>query len=343
MKQRPFLFPGVRAGVTLLVTTALLGACTSAASSSAPSAAAPSSAASSAPSAAVPSAAASSAPSSAAPSVAASSSAAGGEGTLAAARGRGYVTLGFNDNKPLSFVDPNTGQPSGSGPVLLNTILGNLGIPKVHFTVVDFAGIIPGLQNHQWDLSGIAFYITPQRCAQVAFTNPVNQYVEGALVRTGNQLNLHSYADMAKAGAKVGIQEGDSEVDWAKAAGIKNIVLFPQEPLGIQALKEGRIDAYLNNTFSLRADLANYGSQGIELATPFSGPFVNGQPVTAYAGFAVRAQDVNLLNALNQQIAALNTGGQLLKLQEPFGWSADGIPPLSVTAKSLCPDASWAK
>ncbi|MHB8398949.1 MAG: transporter substrate-binding domain-containing protein [Acidimicrobiales bacterium] len=265
---------------------------------------------------------------------------ASGEDTLARAQRQGYITLGFNNNKPLSYVDPATGLPTGSGPTVLTKVLNNLGIPKVKYTVVDFAGIIPGLLSKQWDLSGIAFYLTPDRCNQVAFTNPVNQYVEGALVKSGNPLSLHSYADMAKSGAKVAIQEGDAEVPWAKAAGITP-VLFPQEPLAVEALKQGRVDCYLNSTFALRADMANYGGQGIELAAPFTGPLVNGQPAVFYAGFACRYEDVSLLNALDQQIVALNKSGELLTLQSPYGFTAETNPAVSVTGKSVCPAAPW--
>jgi polar amino acid transport system substrate-binding protein len=262
---------------------------------------------------------------------------------LSRAKRQGYIMVGFNNNKPLSYIDPQTGKFVGSGPAILGPALKNLGIPNIRHTVVDFAGIIPGLLDKRWDLSGLAFFITPQRCAQVAFTNPVGRYTEGALVKKGNPLGIHSYADLAKnPKLRVAIQEGDAEVDWAKQAGAKNIVLFPQEPLAVEALKEGRVDVYLNATFSLRQDIKNYGGAGLlEVAAPFTGPIVNGKEVIAYGGFALRHTDVSLLNALNEQIAAMHKSGQLLALQAPYSFTADDIPSGAITAKDLCPSAPW--
>jgi polar amino acid transport system substrate-binding protein len=262
---------------------------------------------------------------------------------LSRARRQGYIMVGFNNNKPLAYIDPQTGEFVGSGPAILRPALKNLGIPTIRRTVVDFAGIIPGLLDKRWDLSGIAFFITPPRCAQVAFTNPVARYTEGALVKKGNPLGIHSYADLAKnASLRVAIQEGDAEVDWAKQAGAKNIVLFPQEPLAVEALKEGRVDVYLNATFSLRQDIKNYGGEGLlDVASPFTGPIINGKEVIAYGGFAVRHEDVPLLNALNEQIASMHKSGELLRVQAPYGFTANDMPSGSITAKDLCPSAPW--
>lgn len=267
-----------------------------------------------------------------------SASAAPAEDTLTRARRQGYIMVAFNINKPKAYIDPTTGQFSGSGPAVLRPILKRLGIPDLKYTVVDFAGIIPGLQDRRWDLSGFPFFITRARCAQVAFTDPVARYREGGLVRSGNPFKIHGYADLAKdPQIKVSIQEGDAEVVWAKQAGVKNIVLFPQEPLAVEALKEGRVDAYLNSTFSLREDMKNYGGQGIELATPFTGPIVNGKEVTAYGAFALRHEDISLLRGLNAQIAAMRTSGELLRLEAPYDYAADDIPPGTVTtSNTLC-------
>lgn len=263
------------------------------------------------------------------------------EDTLSRGRRQGYLKIGANQNKPLIYTDPATGKLTGSGPAVLGQALKNIGIPSFQYTQVDFSGIIPGLLDKRWDISGLAPYITTQRCGQVAFTNPVNMYNEGALVRAGNPHNIHSYDDMAKTHVKVAIQEGDAEVPWAQQYGITNLVLFPQEPLAVQALKQGQVDVYLNSEFALSQDIKNYGGQGIELAQPFTGPVINGQPVTAYAGFCLRYADVSLLNALDEQIAKMNTSGQLAALQEPFGFTSDMTPPASMTAKDVCPDAPW--
>src|SRR5438105_4246123 len=100
------------------------------------------------------------------------------EDTLSRGRRQGYLKIGANQNKPLCYTDPSTGKLTGSGPAVLRQALKNIGISDVQYTQVDFAGIIPGLLDKRWDISGLAPYITTQRCGQVAFTNPVNMYKE---------------------------------------------------------------------------------------------------------------------------------------------------------------------
>ncbi|SRR5579875_2627411 len=273
------------------------------------------------------------------------SDAATADDSLARARRQGYLRAAFINLKPLSYVDDKTGNFTGSGPAVAGAILKKLGIKNLDPVLIEFDAIIPGLLDRRWDMSAFPFYITPKRCAQVAFTNPMAQYREGALVKAGNPKNLHSYTDLAKDPAvKVGIGTGNAEIDWAKQAGVKQeqIVLFPEEALGVEALKEGRIDAFLNGDLSLVLDVKEYGGAGqLELAKPFTGPMEHGKEIIAYGGWAMRHDDVSLLNAFNQQLEMMVKSGELQKLQGPFGYTPDMLPPPGVTAKDLCPAAPW--
>jgi polar amino acid transport system substrate-binding protein len=262
------------------------------------------------------------------------------ENLLEIGRKQGYLRVGFNENPPLSYIDPTNGKLTGAGPVLLGAMLKSLGIPTIYPTICDFDAIIPGLLDGRWDISGLAFDIIPTRCSQVAFTNPVNAYPEGALVQSGNPYKIHSYTDIANnPKLLVAIQEGDAEIQYAEACGIKKsqIVLFTAEALAETALKEGRVQVYLNGTFSLESDLKTYGSRGIELAVPFTGPVIDGKVVVSYAGWALRYSDISAVKSLNAEIAKYRASGELLKLERPFGFTADTIPAANITARLLCP------
>ena len=271
--------------------------------------------------------------------------AAAAEDSLARAKRQGYLRAAFVNLKPLSYVDDKTGNFTGSGPAVAGTILKKLGIKNLDPVLIEFDAIIPGLLDKRWDMSAFPFYITPKRCAQVAFTNPMAQYKEGALVKVGNPMNIHSYTDMGKnSKIRVGIGTGNAEIDWAKEAGVKQeqIVLFPEEALGVEALKEGRIDAFLNGNLSLVIDIKEYGGAStLELAKPFTGPIVNGKEIIAYGGWAMRHEDVSLLNGFNEQLEMMVKGGELQALQGPFGYTPDLLPPPGVTARDLCPNAPW--
>lgn len=265
------------------------------------------------------------------------------ENALTRGRKTGYLNLAFiNQPPPDSYIDPKTGLLTGADPVILGAILKKIGIPHSTDILTDFNSVIPGLLDGRWDISAFNFYITPPRCQQVAFTNPLVQYKEGAAVRAGNPLKIHSYADIAALpNVKVGIVAGAAELGYAQSAGIKNPQLFPDTPTVWQALKTGRIDVYLDATHALLGAQKAYGSTGIELATPFTGPVVDGKVQVSYSGWALRYSDVALLNAINETQAQMIESGEIQQLDKPYGILEEGLPPGNITAKTLCPAAPW--
>ena len=267
------------------------------------------------------------------------------ENALTRGRKTGNLNLAFiNQPPPDSYIDPTTGLLTGADPVILTAILKKIGIPHTTDILTDFDSVIPGLLDGRWDISAFNFYITPPRCQQVAFTNPLVQYKEGAAVRAGNPLGIHSYADIAALPhVNVGIVAGAAEIGYAQTAGIKTPQLFPDTPTVWQALKTGRIDVYLDAEHALLGAQKSYGSTGIELATPFTGPIVDGKPLVSYSGWALRYSDVALLNAINTTQADMIESGEIQQLDKPYDILEEGLPPGNITAKTLCPAAPWPK
>lgn len=233
----------------------------------------------------------------------------------------------------------------GSGPTVLSAIMEKLGIDTVEPILADFDAITPGLNANRWDISAFPFYVTESRCEEVAFTNPTARYVEGALVAEGNPLGISSYKDFANPDIRIGIQTGNAEIEWAKDNGAQDsqIKLFQEEALAVEALRNGQIDVYLNATFSMVQALRNFGDEGLEMAVPFEGPIVDGKEVVAYGAWALRPEDTELREAFNAELKKLLDSGELLTLQEPFGYDEESVPEPDVTSASLCPAASWAK
>lgn len=257
----------------------------------------------------------------------------------------GTVRAAFITARPLSYLDEKTGILEGSGPAVLRTIMGNLGVKNVDGVLADFDAIIPGLTANRWDVSAFPFYVTSVRCEKVAFTNPTAKYLEGAMVQTGNPLGIKSYKDLASPKVRIAIGSGNAEIQWAKDNGATDaqISLFTDESLALEALRNGQVDVYLNAHFSMVQALKNNDPAGLEIAAPFTGPIVDGKEVVAYGAWALRVDDTELRNAFNVELKKLSKSGELLKLQEPFGYDASSIPDPSVTSASLCPNATWAK
>lgn len=255
----------------------------------------------------------------------------------------GVIRAAFITAPPLTYINDETGELDGSGPAVLREIMSRLGVDTVEPVLADFDGIIPGLTADRWDISAWPFYVTPQRCENTAFTNPVAQYLEGAMVQSGNPLGIASYEDLARPEVRIAIGVGNAEIEWAKGAGATDaqISLFTDEALALEALRNGQVDVYLNSHFGMIQALRNYDPTGLEIAEPFTGPIIDGEEVVAYGAWAVRIDDDELREAFNAELAKLIENGELLGLLEPYGYDEQIIPDPSVTSASLCPDAVW--
>lgn len=269
----------------------------------------------------------------------------GDQNTLELLQENGAIRAAFITAKPLAYVNEETGLLEGSGPTVLGAIMGELGIDTVDPILTEFDAIIPGLNANRWDMSAFPFFITPERCEQVAFTNPTARYTQGAIVAEGNPLNILSYEDLARPEIRIGVQSGNAEIDWAKDNGATDaqIKQFPDIALAIEALRNGQVDIYLNATFGLDTALEEFGGDGLEIADPFTGPLENGEEIVAYGAWAIRSGDTELRDAFNEVLAGLLASGELLELQAPFGYTPELMPEPDVTAASICPDADWAK
>src|SRR5207302_7320776 len=87
----------------------------------------------------------------------------------------------------------------------------------------------------------------PQRCAAVAYSEPILCDAEALLVKKGNPKKFASYTDIAKdTTATVGAPGGGTEEKLALEAGVprERVIVVPDGQSGLKMLQDGRIDAY---------------------------------------------------------------------------------------------------
>ncbi len=71
------------------------------------------------------------------------------------------------------------------------------------------------------DLIAAGMFITPERCEQIAFSEPSYGIPQAFLVKEGNPLNLKTYDDVAKnEDARLAVMAGAVEKGYAEAAGV---------------------------------------------------------------------------------------------------------------------------
>lgn len=255
--------------------------------------------------------------------VAAGLSAAGAT-TLQDVKDQGYIRAATANEVPYSFMKDD-GTSSGIGPDVANAVLKKMGVTDVTWTVTPFGTLIPGLKARRFDFVAAEQNISPERCKQVAFTEPNSSYGEGLLVKKGNPKKLTTYADIAKDPTlKVAVVSGANNIDFLRAVGVKDDqVIFITANADALATVQSRADAYAATELTV-ASLAK-GQANVEQVKPFTDPVVNGKPVRNFGGFAFRPEDKELYDAFNVALVEFRKTDDYKKILMSYGLSEESI------------------
>lgn len=247
-------------------------------------------------------------------------------------RAKKTVRLGLAGEQPYSYIGKD-GKMTGSAPAIAERIFKELGVENVQPFPTEFGSLITGLNSLQFDVVAAGMYINPERCEQVIFADPEYQMLDAFIVRKGNPKNLHSYKDIAEAGAKMATGVGYAEIDYAKEAGVKNLTTLPDQLAGLLAVEQGRVDVFVGTAVTVRNVVKETRSGKVE-ATAEVTPYVKGKPVIDVGGFAFRSPETTLRDAFNRELHKLKRSGELLEIMRPFGFTKDQMT--TITAKEKC-------
>lgn len=263
---------------------------------------------------------------------------AAGGGALEALRSQGRITVGIAGEKPYAYLEG--GDLTGMDPSVQKVIWGNLGIDNVEAQQVDFDGLIPGLVARRFDVVAAGMFITPERCGQAAFSEPMYCAPNAFLVPPGNPDNISDFKSVADAGIKLGVLGGAVEGIFAEESGVEsgNIVEVPSNRDGLLSLEQGRIGAFGLTSITLKDILKDNPDTDVELTEPFT-PVIDGKEQLGCGGAVFRKRDNDLRRAFNKELAKLKESGELLKIIKPFGFGPETTPPDDVTTARLCKGA----
>lgn len=255
------------------------------------------------------------------------------QGTLERAREQGFVRVGFANEVPYAYANPD-GTLTGEAVEVARVILQRLGIPEMDGVLTEFGSLIPGLQANRFDIITAGMYVVPVRCEQVAFADPEYRIGEGLVVAEGNPLGINSYADIAAdPSIRVGTGNGWFEYDFMLEVGVSEdqISIFPDASAGMAGIQSDRIDAFTGTSLTMRnaAERAN----GVEFVETFEQPDVEGTP--SYGAAAFRKADQDFVDAYNAELAKLKESGELAEITGQFGFGPTEQPG-DVTAAELC-------
>ncbi|WP_448151219.1 ectoine/hydroxyectoine ABC transporter substrate-binding protein EhuB [Labrys miyagiensis] len=245
--------------------------------------------------------------------------------TLDEVKSNGYIRGASANEVPYSFMDEN-GSAKGIGPDVAAAVLKTMGVSEVDWSVTPFGSLIPGLKAKRFDFVAAEMNILPDRCKQVAFTEPNSSYGEGLMVPTGNPKKLHSYEDIKKdPSLKVAIVSGADQLDFLHGLGVPDsqIVMIQANADALSTIQTGRADAYAATELTV-AQLVK-GATGVEQAEPFSDPVIDGKPARSYGGFDFRLEDKDLLDAFNKALVEFKKTDDYKKILTSYGLSPESV------------------
>lgn len=264
----------------------------------------------------------------------------GGDGeesgsTLERLREQGFVAVGLANEIPFGFVD-DQGNPAGQSPAVAQAVFEELGVPEIQASSVSWDGLIPGLNANRFDVIAAGVFITPERCEQVAFSEPTATSPEAFLVAEGNPHNIQHFTDFVdNPDIKLAVLNASVEQSYAEHFEVPSgqLELIPDQTTGYELLEAGRVDAISMLNVSHQFLLQERGGD-FEVTEPFY-PEIDGKEEKGWGGLCVRQQDTELLDEINRVIAEFKESGRLLELGEEWGFTEADLPDEKTTAE-LC-------
>ncbi len=208
-------------------------------------------------------------------------------------------------NAPYIIPDPqNPTEYIGFEVDIANAIATEIGM-KAEFVQNQWDGLIPGLQNRNYDVAINGIEITEDRKRAVYFSIPYYITYEQLIVLK-EKTGINSLSDLV--GKTAGALKGSLAERILEAKGGINVLTYDGEVSALDDMANGRLDAVL-----VDAPIASYYGQ------PDPRYKLVGQPIGEIEyGIAIRKDDKELLNKINKAINSLANSGKLRKIYEEW-------------------------
>jgi polar amino acid transport system substrate-binding protein len=248
------------------------------------------------------------------------------QSALERAKKDGFVRVGFPNQVPYAYADEK-GVLTGADAVVARMVVQKMGVKEMDGVLTEFASLIPGLKAGRFDIV-LAMFVNPQRCAQVAFSEPIYRVGQGIIVRAGNPLKVRNYDDLVKLNeVRIAVMSGAVQMSNLKKLGVpeSRISSFPDGPSAVAAVSSGRADVFTISDLPARRLLAASPS-GLEMVPAFAPPIVDGRPAQGHSAFAFRPEDADLQREFNKALGELMATPAFADAIAPFGLTRDNLP-----------------
>lgn len=264
-------------------------------------------------------------------------SSAGAAETLDRLNEGGTLYVGFANEAPYAYRSP-TGDIQGVVYDVGQEIFSRIGVQEFDGVIVRFGSLIPGLTANRFDVVAAGMAVRPDRCSEVAFSEPDMMFGDTLVVPPGNPKEIHSFEDVISSGARIAVLQGGAAAKTVRAVGVpeEQIVEFPDFAETVGALTSGRVDATMMTVTTAARIINETGGTNFQVADPFETAVVDGKPVVHFSAFGFRKEDAHLVEVFNAEFLKFRGSPEHIAILEKYGLSAAQLPSADVTTASLC-------
>lgn len=235
------------------------------------------------------------------------------------------VRLGVAEFRPYAHRDDN-GELTGQVVDVARFACDRLHV-DVEFEIVPYDTLVPDLLAGRFDVVG-GVAISPQSCADVAWSVPDHMLLSALGVPTGNPKGLTTFTEVVATGARLGVAADTPELHGAQAAGVSDLTVVSRNNM-LQFVVDGRVDCVAYDDVSLRDQAARM--RGVEVRPPFEP--AGGAPLY---GFAFNKDNMTLGAGFEGAVTDLHQTGRWLEISAKYGFTERNLPEPGVTAESVC-------
>lgn len=235
------------------------------------------------------------------------SSSTGGSETSASTEesGGGGEPLTVGSDIPYPpFEEGKPGNYTGFDVELMEAIGKEIG-REVEFEDTSFDTIFTFLAQGKFEAVASAATITPEREKTVDFSNPYYLSEQAILIKVGGEIKSVE----GLKGATIGVQKGTTGEEFADEKGeVGELRSYPSGPDAVNALNAGTVEAVVMDIPV--AENAVAANEQLEISTPIS--------TEEEYGIAVAQGETELLDSINEGLAAVIEDGTYTKLYEKY-------------------------
>jgi polar amino acid transport system substrate-binding protein len=244
------------------------------------------------------------------------------ETTLERVQRTGEIRIGYANETPFAYTKLD-GTVTGESPEIARIVFEKIGVTKINAVLTEWGALIPGLLAGRFDVIAAGMYVTPERAAQVLFTDPHYQLGDTLLVAKGNPRKLNSYAAIAAdEKVKLAIMAGTAQYAYARAAGIPDdrILQVPNPTAQLLAVRTRRAQAAVGTALTMKG-LSEKGGTRVEAIADFQDDPAH----IGYGALAFRNQDADLRDMFNTELHAWLGSDEHLQTVAPFGFDQSNL------------------